>query len=88
MGSGEGSCLDPNSSSATYASGENPHGRRSSRKPLRRPRPRELRAFFLERLLVTLRECGQQGGCASLSRCPSLPSRKSEPSSRPVTALA
>ena len=28
------------------ASGENPHGRRSSRKPLRRPRPRELRAFF------------------------------------------
>ena len=26
--------------------GENPHGRRSSRKPLRRPRPRELRAFF------------------------------------------
>ena len=23
-----------------------PHGRRSSRKPLRRPRPRELRAFF------------------------------------------
>ena len=28
------------------ASGENPHGRRSSRKRLRRPRPRELRAFF------------------------------------------
>ena len=28
------------------ASGENPHGRRSSRKPLRRPRSRELRAFF------------------------------------------
>ena len=28
------------------ASGENPHGRRSSRKPRRRPRPRELRAFF------------------------------------------
>ena len=28
------------------ASGENPHGRRSSRKPLRRPLPRELRAFF------------------------------------------
>ena len=28
------------------ASGENPYGRRSSRKPLRRPRPRQLRAFF------------------------------------------
>ena len=28
------------------ASGENPHGRRSSRKPLRRPRPRELRALI------------------------------------------
>ena len=31
---------------ALAASGENPRGRRSSRKPLRRPRPRELRAFF------------------------------------------
>ena len=29
-----------------YASGENPHGRRSSRKPLRSPRSREVRAFF------------------------------------------
>ena len=28
----------------TEEGGENPHGRRSSRKPLRRPRPRELRA--------------------------------------------
>ena len=28
------------------ASGENPHGCRSSRKPLRCPRPREVRAFF------------------------------------------
>ena len=33
-------------SASWLSSGENPHGRRSSRKPLRRPCPRELRAFF------------------------------------------
>ena len=36
----------PPSGDPRRASGENPHGRRSSRKPLRRPRPGELRAIY------------------------------------------
>ena len=38
-------------------SGENPQGRRSSRKPLRRPRTRELRAFFS--CILIFQEAGQ-----------------------------